>query len=85
MLEATVLLHAPPRAATQQPARLAHLKGMALLHEGGTSTTLHMPLARVALCLDCDTCFEITTGQCPGCGSGTFASVARFLERSETA
>jgi hypothetical protein len=40
---------------------------------------LHLPLGRTALCLDCETCFEIGTDRCPVCGSGTWASVARFL------
>jgi len=36
-------------------------------------------LGRTALCLDCETCFEIGTDRCPVCGSGAWASVARFL------
>jgi hypothetical protein len=44
-----------------------------------TVKPLHLPLGRTALCLDCETCFEIGTDRCPVCGSGTWASVARFL------
>jgi hypothetical protein len=38
----------------------------------------HFPLRRLALCLDCDECFEIA-GACPACGSETLAPLARFL------
>ena len=40
---------------------------------------MHLPLGRLALCLDCDECFE-TTDACPACGSETWTSLARFLE-----
>lgn len=40
---------------------------------------MHLPLGRLALCLDCDECFEITD-VCPACGSETWTSLARFLE-----
>jgi hypothetical protein len=40
---------------------------------------MHLPLRRLALCLDCDECFEITDA-CPACGSETWTSLARFLE-----
>jgi hypothetical protein len=39
-------------------------------------------LARLALCLDCEQCFEIDARRCPACGSKSSASLARFLERS---
>jgi hypothetical protein len=43
-------------------------------------SSMHLPLKNVALCLDCDVCFEL--GQpCPACGSESWAPVARFLER----
>jgi hypothetical protein len=41
---------------------------------------VHLPLRRVALCLDCDECFEIAFGMCPACGSGTWTALGRFLE-----
>jgi hypothetical protein len=41
---------------------------------------LHLPLRRLALCLDCDECFEIGYDVCPACGSKTWTSLARFLE-----
>ena len=40
---------------------------------------VHFPLARLALCLDCDACFEIGFEQCPACGSRTWSSLSRFI------
>jgi hypothetical protein len=40
---------------------------------------MHWPLKRLALCLDCDVCFEITDA-CPACGSETWTTLARFLD-----
>lgn len=40
----------------------------------------HLPLARLALCLDCEACFEIGPSSCPACGSETWCPLARFLE-----
>jgi hypothetical protein len=40
---------------------------------------VHWPLKRLALCLDCDVCFEIADA-CPACGSETWTSLARFLD-----
>ncbi|MGH7390564.1 MAG: hypothetical protein ACREM3_14065 [Candidatus Rokuibacteriota bacterium] len=40
---------------------------------------LHFPLRKLALCLDCDACFEFGPRICPACGSETLASLARFL------
>jgi hypothetical protein len=40
---------------------------------------MRLPLRRLALCLDCDECFEIGPA-CPACGSETWTSLARFLE-----
>ena len=40
---------------------------------------MHLPLKRLALCLDCDECFEIADA-CPACGSETWTSLGRFLE-----
>jgi hypothetical protein len=49
-----------------------------------TGNTLHLPLGRLALCLDCETCFEVGLDACPACGSRMWASVARFLDRRLT-
>ncbi len=40
----------------------------------------HFPLKKLALCLDCDACFEFGANACPACGSGTLAPLARFLQ-----
>jgi hypothetical protein len=37
------------------------------------------PLARLALCLDCEVCFEIGPDKCPGCGSETWSPLSRFI------
>lgn len=44
------------------------------------SPSVHLPLKRLALCLDCDECFEIGYASCPACGSETWTSLGRFLE-----
>ena len=56
------------------------LRGMELTNERSASGTMQLPLARVALCLDCETCFEIGGRACPVCGGRAWASVARFLD-----
>lgn len=40
----------------------------------------HLPLRKLALCLDCDECFELCYGTCPACGSRTWSPLTRFLE-----
>lgn len=44
-------------------------------------SSVHVPLKKLALCLDCDVCFELALGTCPACGGETWAPLARFLER----
>jgi hypothetical protein len=39
----------------------------------------HVPLSKLALCLDCDECFELGREACPACGSSTWAPAGRFL------
>ena len=46
---------------------------------------VHIPLDRVALCLDCDACFDVEYHHCPACGSGTWSSVSRFIGRQDQA
>jgi len=41
---------------------------------------LHLPLSKLALCLDCDECFELGHAACPACGSATWTPAARFLK-----
>src|SRR5256886_4131096 len=63
----------------QRTARPRRPNGMPLTKDGDTVRTVHLPLRRIALCLDCETWYQIGTGPCPTCGSGTWAPVARFL------
>jgi hypothetical protein len=41
---------------------------------------VHLPLKKLALCLDCDECFELGYASCPACGSGTWSPLGRFLD-----
>src|SRR2546428_2623100 len=67
-------------AVTEQPrSRPKPPNGVKLISARATVRTLHLPLGRTVLCLDCETCFEIGADRGPVCGSGTWASVARFL------
>jgi hypothetical protein len=50
-----------------------------------TSRSVHFPLTRAALCLDCDACFELEAGPCPACGGEIWMPLARFLERRPSA
>jgi len=45
----------------------------------------HLPLRQLALCLDCDECFEIGSPTCPACGSATWTSLPRFLAQASSA
>jgi len=54
---------------------------MRAMNGWATGNTLHLPLGRLALCLDCETCFEVGLDACPACGGRMWASVARFLDR----
>ncbi len=42
--------------------------------------SVHWPLRRLALCLDCDECFELGPNCCPACSSETWTTLSRFLE-----
>jgi hypothetical protein len=41
----------------------------------------HLSLRRLALCLDCETCFEIGTSSCPACGADTWVLLSKFLNQ----
>src|SRR5256884_9067621 len=45
---------------------------------------VHLPLRSLALCLDCDECFEVGPETCPACGSATWTTIARFLEQASS-
>lgn len=40
---------------------------------------LHFPLQRLALCRDCDECFELGQKECPACGSETWSLLAGLI------
>jgi hypothetical protein len=41
---------------------------------------LHLPLRRLALCLDCEACFDIGAPSCPACSADTWIPLAGFLD-----
>ena len=41
--------------------------------------TLHIPLRQLAICLDCDECFDLAIGVCPACNGTVWIPLARFL------
>jgi hypothetical protein len=41
--------------------------------------SVHVPLNRLALCLDCEECFELGLDACPACSSETWVPLARFV------
>src|SRR2546425_11059223 len=45
---------------------------------------VHLPLRSLALCLDCDECFEVGPETCPACGSATWTTISRFLEQASS-
>jgi hypothetical protein len=49
-------------------------------HTRGTALS-HLPLRRLALCLDCEACFEIGTSSCPACGGDTWVLLSKFLDQ----
>ena len=50
-------------------------------HTRSTALSPHLPLRRLALCLDCEACFEIGTSSCPACGGDTWVLLAKFLDQ----
>jgi hypothetical protein len=50
-------------------------------HTRSTTLALHLPLRRLALCLDCEACFEIGASSCPACGGDTWVLPAKFLDQ----
>lgn len=41
--------------------------------------SIWMPLSRAAMCLDCESVFDLGEGQCPACGSEHFVLLTRWL------
>jgi len=46
---------------------------------------VHLPLRQLALCLDCDECFGVSSPTCPACGSATWTLLSRFLAQASPA
>ena len=44
-----------------------------------STARLYFPLARLALCADCEVCFEIGLDACPACGCRTWSPLARLI------
>ena len=44
-----------------------------------SSPRLYFPLARLALCADCEVCFEIGFDACPACGGRTWSPLAKLV------
>ena len=50
-------------------------------HTRSATLSLHLPLRRLALCLDCEACFEIGASSCPACGGDTWVLLSKFLDQ----
>lgn len=46
----------------------------------GVALSLHVPLRRLALCADCEACFDIGMPACPGCGGNSWVLLTSFLD-----
>src|SRR2546423_14563867 len=44
-----------------------------------STARLYFPLARLALCADCEVCFEIGLDACPACGGRTWSPLSRLI------
>src|SRR5438093_11723617 len=44
-----------------------------------SAARVYFPLARVALCADCEVCFEIGPDACPACGGTSWSPISRLL------
>ena len=44
-----------------------------------TAARLYFPLARLALCADCEACFEIGADACPACGGRSWSPLSRLI------
>jgi hypothetical protein len=58
---------------------LPHVENVMRSRAQLTTPRLYTPLARLALCADCEVCFEIGPDQCPACGSDTWSPLSRFI------
>jgi len=44
-----------------------------------TTPRVYFPFARLALCADCEVCFEIGHDACPACGGRTWSPLSRLI------
>ena len=44
-----------------------------------SAARVYFPLARLALCADCEVCFEIGPDACPACGGTSWSPISRLL------
>ena len=44
-----------------------------------TEARIYSPLTRLALCADCEVCFEINLEACPACGGETWSPLSRLI------
>jgi hypothetical protein len=44
-----------------------------------TTARIYFPLARLALCADCEVCFEIGLDACPACGGRSWSPLSRLI------
>src|SRR5262249_57227095 len=65
-------------ATIRVASRLPRGRAMRSRLEASTAR-LYFPLARLALCADCEVCFEIGFDACPACGGRTWSPVARLI------
>jgi hypothetical protein len=40
---------------------------------------MYFPLSRLALCADCEVCFEMGVNACPACGGHTWSALSRLI------
>jgi len=59
-------------------SRLPHGRAMRSRLQLSTAR-LYFPLARLALCADCEVCFEIGLDACPACGGQTWSPLSRLI------
>jgi hypothetical protein len=44
-----------------------------------SNARVYFPLTRLALCADCEVCFEIGTEACPACGGRSWSPLSRLI------
>src|SRR5256886_16950246 len=75
------MVHSGIRFATPRERLMKSVNTRVFRHTRSAALTLHLPLRRLALCLDCEACFEIGIPSCPACGGDTWVLLAKFLDQ----